>query len=203
MRVLVFGDSIAQGFWCENGGWVELLRMHYWRKYFTGEHKDPPSVFNLAVSGNTSADVLERFYDEASARVLDDIALVFAVGVNDSRLHGSEPVSNVEAYVANLRAILRQAEQLTDRIVFVGCTTVDEALTQPVSWGNTAYNNACIWEYETVLRKFCSENNLVHIPIYENYQTHDDLFADGLHPNTKGHQIIFDAVLPVIDKAIQ
>lgn len=29
VRVLVFGDSITQGFWGTRGGWVDKLRQHY------------------------------------------------------------------------------------------------------------------------------------------------------------------------------
>lgn len=34
MRVLVFGDSITQGFWDTEGGWVERLRKYY-DQYYT------------------------------------------------------------------------------------------------------------------------------------------------------------------------
>lgn len=34
MKILVFGDSITQGYWATNGGWVDMLKTHYHKGYF-------------------------------------------------------------------------------------------------------------------------------------------------------------------------
>lgn len=61
MRVLVFGDSITQGFWDLDGGWVARLRRTYDKQMIEGVNDDPPSLFNLGVSGDSSDDIVTRF----------------------------------------------------------------------------------------------------------------------------------------------
>jgi lysophospholipase L1-like esterase len=48
VRVLVFGDSIAQGFWDSEGGWVERLRKHYNSLALEDlKSNQQPEIFNL------------------------------------------------------------------------------------------------------------------------------------------------------------
>ena len=141
MRVIVFGDSITQGFWDMQGGWVARIRKHYDLK----EQKtagNEPTVFNLGISGNVSDEVLERIEDETRVRINNqDIAIVIAVGVNDSRIKPSGNVSSPEKYVDNLGKIAEVAQKFTDRLLFVGLTPCVDERTNPVAWSNTSYTN--------------------------------------------------------------
>ena len=86
MRVLIFGDSITQGFWDTDGGWVQRIRKAYDEETIKADY-ELPTIFNMGISGDSSGDIVEQFEAETKARYNDDgIGFVFAVGVNDLRI---------------------------------------------------------------------------------------------------------------------
>ena len=61
------------------------------------------------------------------------------------------------------------------------------------------YTNDRIDKFNSVLKKHCDDNNLVLININERIKKEKDyskLLIDGAHPNTKGHKIIYELILP-------
>lgn len=207
MRVLVFGDSITQGFWDLDGGWVSRLRRTYDKQMIDGVNDDPPTLFNLGVSGDSSDDIVARFESETKARKNNEsLAIVIAVGVNDSRTKADVEFSNTERYHDNLRQIWQLAKQFTDKVLFVGLTPCVESRTTPVSWGDTGYTNSRIQEFDKTLRDFCEQNNAAFVEVFEPFQAKQqatELLPDGLHPNDAGHQLIADIVGPKIEELVQ
>lgn len=203
MRVLIFGDSIAQGFWDKSGGWVDRLRAHYAEQYFSGQSYDPPTVFNLGVSSNSSNDLLLRLYNEASVR--DDgqeLVVVIAIGINDARIKGDTPYSSPDKFRDNIKQLLEQALKLANNVLVVGCTACNESLTKPVAWGETSYTNDRIWEFEAELRDVCNSQNVPHVALFESFNGNSYLLHDGLHPNSDGHELIYNLVLKELDSLI-
>lgn len=208
MRVLIFGDSNTQGFWDIEGGWVARLRRHYDEIQLQDpRNRDEPTVFNLGISGNSSGDVLQRFYHEVQARKnFEETAIVFAIGVNDSRTKAGKPYTTSQQYGSNLEELVKQAKEFTDKILFVGLTPCEEEITNPVPWGDTGYTNQRILVFEGVLQKFCGSSNIPIVTIFEALQREnkiEELFSDGLHPNSAGHQRIFELVRPKLDKLLR
>lgn len=199
MRVLIFGDSITQGFWDIEGGWVSRIRKHYDQQMIDGTDNDPPTIFNLGVSGNSSDDVLARFDNETKARATEELAFVVAIGVNDARTKAGVNYSDPTRYKQNLSEILRLAKQYSRKILFVGLTPCVEARSNPVSWGDTGYTNGRIKEFDNILREFCQVNQVPFVEVYEPFakaEAESELLPDSLHPNDKGHQLIADLVTP-------
>ena len=199
MRVLIFGDSITQGFWDIEGGWVSRIRKHYDQQMMDGTDNDPPTIFNLGVSGNSSDDVLARFDNETKARATEELAFVVAIGVNDARTKAGVNYSDPTRYRQNLSEILKLAKQYSSRILFVGLTPCVEERSNPVSWGDTGYTNGRIKDFDNILREFCQENQVPFAEVYEPFakaEAESELLPDSLHPNDKGHQLIADLVTP-------
>jgi len=202
MRVLVFGDSITQGFWDVEGGWVSRLRKAYDQKAIETDDYDQPTIFNMGVSGDSSDDVLARFDNETKVRANEELAFVFAIGVNDARTKAGVNFSDVERYRKNLTEIVTQAQQYSDKILFVGLTPCVEARSNPVSWGDTGYTNTRIKEFDSTLKEFCEQNNLSFVEIFEPFakaESENELLPDSLHPNDNGHQLIADIVKPKLE----
>lgn len=199
MRVLVFGDSITQGFWDTDGGWVQRIRTVYDKETIKTGY-DLPTIFNLGISGNSSGDIVERFEAETEARYQDEkLGLVFAVGVNDSRTKSGVNFSEPKEYKSNLEKLLAMARKYSDKIVFVGLTPCVEERSNPVSWGDTGYTNDRIRVFNQVLEDFCHDNALEFIDILTPFTeagAKTELLPDSLHPNNEGHQLIADIVLP-------
>ena len=199
MRILVFGDSITQGFWDTDGGWVQRIRTVYDKETIKTGY-DLPTIFNLGISGNSSGDIVERFEAETEARYQDEkLGLVFAVGVNDSRTKSGVNFSEPKEYKSNLEKLLAMARKYSDKIVFVGLTPCVEERSNPVSWGDTGYTNDRIRVFNQILEDFCHDNALEFIDILTPFTeagAKTELLPDSLHPNNEGHQLIADIVLP-------
>jgi lysophospholipase L1-like esterase len=206
MRVLVFGDSITQGFWDIEGGWVSRIRKYYDQQMIDGIDDDPPYIFNLGVSGDSSDDVLARFETETTVRATENLAFVVAIGVNDSRTKAGANFSDTNRYEQNLRDIVTTAKQYSNKILFVGLTPCVEERSNPVSWGDTGYTNSRIKEFDETLRHLCEEEQVPFVKVYEPFakaHAENDLLPDSVHPNNEGHQLIADLVLPELQKLLR
>lgn len=202
MRVLIFGDSITQGFWDIDGGWVSRIRKYFDQQMIDGtDSSNPPTIFNLGVSGNSSDDLLTRLENETKVRATGELASVVAIGVNDARTKAGVNYSDTERYKQNLSEILKLAKQHSSKIIFVGLTPCVEERSNPVSWGDTGYTNERIKEFNKTLSEFCQESRVPFVEVYEPFakaQADNELLPDGLHPNEKGHQLIADLVMPTL-----
>lgn len=206
MRVLVFGDSITQGFWDADGGWVQYLRKEYDQLKLDGVNDDPPTIFNLGISANSSDDVLKRFNAETDARNnSEELAFVIAIGVNDSRTKAGDNFSDADRYLANLKGILAAAKEYSDKILFVGLTPCIEERSNPVSWGDTGYTNERLMSFDMTLKDFCSAESVSFVEIYEPFNQaleKSELLPDSLHPDKEGHQLIAELVKPKLKELL-
>jgi acyl-CoA thioesterase-1 len=211
MRVLVFGDSITQGFWDSEGGWAARLRKHYDKIQL----EDPvnnriPLIFNLGISGDIAPGIIKRLESETEARArrwpTEKFGYVVAIGINDSVVEDGKPRFSEDEYRVDLEHIVGQAKSHSEKIMLVGLTACDEKLTAPF-WGDVNYTNERIRAFEAVMQKVAAENNTVFIPVFDKFKKHLDggesLLADGLHPNNEGHELIFQLVQPELDKLLK
>ncbi len=186
MNILIFGDSITWGAYDpEQGGWATRLR-----NYFEAQDNDV-DVYNLGISGDTTADLLERIEIEAKSR--EPNLIIFAIGINDAQfIHSTNGLHvSLDEFQQNLAKLLTIAKKFTDNVVFVGLTSVDESKTTPIPWNtDKSYTNENIKRLDNTIEKFCEDNKLKFISM-ENVVGNDDLI-DGLHPNTRGHIKIFE-----------
>ncbi|HSX18479.1 MAG TPA: GDSL-type esterase/lipase family protein [Candidatus Saccharimonadales bacterium] len=209
MRVLVFGDSITQGFWDTEGGWVARLRKYYdTRQIEDLRNREEPTIFNLGISGGTSETILARFDNETKARKnREGMVIIVSTGLNDSYREGPDRYkSTPESYRHNLVLLASKAKTYSNKILFVGLVTGDETQTMPVFWRDIYYANERIEEFENIMQKVASENGVSFVPVFQEFKKHldagEDLLADGLHPNNEGHELIFQLVRPELDKLL-
>lgn len=193
MNILIFGDSITWGAYDpEQGGWATRLR-----NYFEAKDNDI-DVYNLGISGDTTADLLERIEIEAKSR--EPNLIVFAIGINDAQfIHSTNDLRvSPDEFQQNLAKLFSIGKKFTDKVVFVGLTRVDESKTTPIPWNtDKSYTNENIERVDNAIKKFCEDNKLKFIPM-ESVVGNDDLI-DGLHPNTEGHVKIFERMKSEIE----
>lgn len=196
MNICIFGDSIAWGAYDpEQGGWANRLR-----NYFEAQNKDI-TVYNLSISGDTTTDLLNRLEVELKSR--EPNIIIFAIGINDARSinNGKLGQTSINEFQNNLERLYATAKKFTDKIVFIGLTSVDELKTKPISWHiGTSYTNKNIKYFDGAIKKFCKENNTKFISMDEVIGNAD--LDDGLHPNAKGHKKMFDKIRPEIETVI-
>ena len=123
--ILAFGDSIVQGFWDKEGGWVQRLKKHL-TEISINNHSDYFSVFNLGVSGDTSKDLLARFEFETKNRLNDgegknDTLIIFSIGTNDSIFNNKTKLHLIsqEEYRKNLTELLELAKKYASKVIFL------------------------------------------------------------------------------------
>jgi lysophospholipase L1-like esterase len=194
----VFGDSIAYGTGNqEKTSWVIRLR-EFLEKSSTGKGKFH-LVYNCSVSGDTTNDLLKRFETECKARKPN--LIIFAIGLNDTQFFIKENKFNVELklFKENLETLINLAEKCAQRIIFVGLTPVDEKYTVPLSRdSNRMCKNDFIEKYNSTIRRIT--RNFKFVDIFEKWTKIDyrSFLADGLHPNEKGHDNIYENVTTVL-----
>jgi len=192
--ICIFGDSIAWGAAdFEKGGWVERLKVYMAENFDT-------DVYNLGVSGDKTPNILERFESETKARIeeAEEVILIFAVGINDSYfIHSKNDfMTSPEEFRGNIQKLIEKAQKISPKIIFVGLTPVDEPKTTPIPWNtDKSYKNENVKKYNEIIKSICKKN-IYFIEVFENWidSNYKELLEDGLHPNTKGHEKIFEAV---------
>ena len=189
MNICVFGDSVAfGGSDIKNGGWAALLG-----EYVEEKGADKWNhVFNLGIPADTTEMVIKRLDMEARARRMT--VCIFSIGVNDSQ-YTKKPNNTVipsGKFEKNVTILIEKAQSLTNEIVFVGITKVDESKTQPIVWGRVEsfYSNENIEKFNTIIMDKCKSKSVKFIDVAELLDVKNDL-KDGIHPNTKGHKKMY------------
>jgi acyl-CoA thioesterase-1 len=209
MRVLVFGDSITQGYWDTEGGWVDRLRKFYDELQVQDlQGRDEPVLFNLGVSADNTNTILSRIERETIARTWQGNLpiVILQIGVNDSSTdHGTVQVS-LDDYRRNLKAIIEKIRPLSSKLIFVGLSGCDEAKTTPVAWGEYYYINSAIKTYENAMKNIAEQHRIPFVPVFDAFMemasSNAKLLPDGLHPNDAGHELIFKIVQPKLAKLL-
>ena len=196
---MIFGDSIVYGVGdIEMGGWVNRLRLHYDEKY-----DYDCRIFNMGIPGEITEETLKRFENECEYRFDKEQRniIVFAVGINDTQdISGTNRVK-LEDFEINISKIIEKARQYSSDILFVGLTNVDESKVVPIPWNSIkSYFNEKIIRFDSTLEKICNGENVLYIKLYDLLSLKD--LYDGLHPNSFGHDKMYDKILKELDIVI-
>ncbi len=206
VQILIFGDSVTYGAWDTEGGWVQRLRRYLDERTLSQPefwNTDFPQIHNLGVSSNTSTNVLKRFKSETKARLLEGdekIIFIFDIGTNDSCYLKKENrfVTPQFQFKHNIERLIKGTRKYSDSIFFIGAATVDESRTTPIPWDtNIYYTNGMIEAYNLRVKTVCERLGVRYIDIFEQFSrlNYKELLADGLHPNSAGHEMIFEAII--------
>ncbi|MBU4142032.1 SGNH/GDSL hydrolase family protein [Patescibacteria group bacterium] len=74
---------------------------------------------------------------------------------------------------------------------------IDESKVDPIPWlPEVSYKNEYIKRYDKIIKSVCAENKIAFIEIFEKLKKENckNLLEDGVHPNSKGHEKIFEIV---------
>lgn len=190
-KILIFGDSITWGADDSDGlGWANRYRKNL-------ENKEvDTAVYNLGIRGDTSGGLLKRFEIEADARKADNLCIVFAIGINDSRFVNNleTPETQIEQFKSNIEKLVNSASKFSKNIVFVGLTNVSpDKVVLPRVDKNYIYTNSNIQIYNQVVQEIAKEKGHKFISL-QNLIKPEDLYEDGLHPNSQGHIKMCDEI---------
>ncbi len=211
MRILIFGDSITQGFFDSRGGWANRIARDYNKKILENLNGDWVEVFNLGVSGDTVQDILDRIEDETEARRWreDKVAIVVSVGINDALLKENIADSDEYAFQEKYEKLIDIVTKISDAFLFVGLSAVDEKLTNPYDASTTGkqYLNNRINLFEDCIKQASILRKVPFVPVHDMFIGQLDgkqsLLADGLHPDEAGHSLLYEIIAPEIMAVIK
>ena len=202
--ILCFGDSITFGGGeSPNRGWVGRLKDYFEQK---GEYN---GVYNLGVPGQTSNDLLKRFDAECEGRIRikrpsDKYVILIAIGTNDCKWDGMpekrNPRTTEEDFQNNIRELIKKAQGYQAGLAFIGLPPVDESLTLP--YEETSFKNERVRLFNDIVKNCCKENKALFFDMFESMSKEDypQLLDDGLHPNSKGYDYMFNVIKDFIEK---
>ena len=178
------------------GGWVDRLKSFCMERELKNSEFDYP-VYNLGLSGDNTNDLLKRFGFETKQRMKlkEEIIIIVAIGVNDSQV-GKIGI-NIELFKSNVEKLFSVASKFSLKIIFVGLNPIDDPKTNPIPWDeNMFYTNERIENYNNIIKSICEEKQIYFIDIFSKFSKLDykKLLEDGLHPNSEGHQKMFEIV---------
>jgi len=97
----------------------------------------------------------------------------------------------------NVEKLIASAKKVSTKIVFVGHTAVDETKTNPLPWNaDKSYKNEYIKQYDELIKSICQEQGLHFIDIMGSFMQpgYQNMLVDGLHPDSTGHEKIYEIV---------
>ena len=197
-RICIFGTSITWGAWDpEGGGWVNRLRRYIELKMESKEIEDKIIIYNLSVDGDNSDNIVKRFENEYKRRIAYEAEdfIIFDVGINDSSYREGLKSNKVslKKYKENIKELINKSKKYTDNIIIIGITAVNSNITNPIPWDTDVYyKNENIKIYNKALLEICRQNNIDLIKMNGLIKRED--LEDGLHPNSAGHEKIFQKV---------
>lgn len=180
--VCISGDSIAYGMGDAAGGWASRLSEYLMDRY------PGSSVGNYSLPGATVRGVVDG-YDAGCGSQQADISIL-AAGINDA----SHSV-DLTAFNNNLTALYEKAKAASPKIMFIGLTDVDEERLNGLN-----YRNESISIYDRAIKDFASAKGVAYIDM-RGLLDRSDLSDDGLHPNEKGHEKMFEKIKEQVESA--
>jgi len=197
--IIIFRDSISFG----KGEFPKIGWSGRLKNYFETEEKDIRNrIFNLGISGDNSNSLLNRIESEINARINrlfpdDRFVVMVAIGINDCI--GISSPNNLqtkpEFFERNIKEIIKKTKKYTDDIIFVGILPVDEKKTNPYDV-NRYLLNKIINNYNEIIKKCASQNDVFFIDLYKNFivKKYYFLLYDGVHPNKKGYNLMYNII---------
>ena len=177
MKLICIGDSLTTGYGVfRNERWTEILKDKYGF-----------DVVNKGVNGDTTAGMLDRFFDDV---VLPGADLVIIMGGCNDLLAGR----NLENVKENIRLMAEEAQRegITP-IIATEPPVIPAMAKRKWSW-DADYDYAV--ENGRLLREwllsYCAENSIRCIDFYGLFEEElksrsaNDLYIDGLHPKEAG-----------------
>lgn len=191
VAILAIGDSITS----DRESYLKILN-HYWRK------NPSRRMLDAAVSGDTTADLIKRFYSTVLNREFQ-WAVLF-IGTNDGfQLDDERRISilSLDEYKRNIRFISETLIAKGKKLIQITVPPVDNTrLRSFFPDANSVYTKEHIGELNAFIRQWSGQNNypVADLARAIEQQEEDVLGPDGLHLNGRGQRLICELLLDLL-----
>ncbi len=171
-------------------------------------------IINAGVGGNTTKLAMTRFESDVLAKKPDIVIIQF--GINDAAVDvwktPPETTSRVslKAYETNIRKFIRQLKNRGSQVVLMTPNSLRWTPKLIKFYGKPPYLpgdkngfNVLLVQYAESVRRIGKEESVPVIDVYSAFEKYgnvrgqsvDDLLLDGMHPDKKGQQIVFELLI--------
>lgn len=194
VTIVCIGDSIVEGEGDELGlsGWAGRLQHKILKGSKVGENR----VYNLGMGMETSIDLMHRFFSEVFYRDPDIIIMQAAHGDSRLMLNNSQIKEFEIGKGARLRSynkLFTHLSQSKKKILIIGLNPIS---LNTIHKKYPLQRSKHIESHNRGLKKLCDQFKLSFLDprdIFKNVKL-EEYYVDGLHPNSKGYELMFDAI---------
>ncbi len=193
--ILVVGSSTTFGAYDEEGfGWVARFN-----RMLAKSHQNKRFIcINAGVSGHTTRDANMNLINNHGLH--EPKYVILAIGTNDSLVcEGLKPETALLSRTDSINSyqnIIHYCQQNNLELLIQGPQPVEletvrfKAHDDSIP-GHTSfrYDNEALRMQNDDLEALCKRENVSFLRIFEDWQSREGLWTDGLHPNAKGHQL--------------
>ncbi|GIM29627.1 peptidase [Clostridium polyendosporum] len=180
MKIICIGDSLTFGYGVNLGNsWVDLLR-----------NKTKNEIINKGVNGDTTTGMLSRFSTDVTNHSPDMVSIM--AGTNDL-LMGRD----LNTIVDNILLMIKEStdNNIIPIVIIPPLTLPNLAKKRWYSTVNYDFINSQICSLKDKLTSKCGELHIKLINFSSIVPLEEDYFSDGVHPNEKGHTLMFNKIL--------
>lgn len=206
INIVFFGDSVCFGQYVSlHRCWVTLVAQKLSRKYDV-------VVTNSSINGSTTRQALERMSYDLSKLNMDIITIQY--GMNDCNYWETDkgmPRVSPKAFYENLYEIIGRASIFGAKKIFLA-TNHPTLKFEAMPYVPIFYQQSLV-RYNQLIRDLWHESNedVCLLDIEKHFksiakskkQLAELLLPDNLHLSIKGHQVYFNYVYPIIEKAVK
>ncbi len=196
--MICFGDSITRGESdADYGGWADRIKTRL-IKQFVETGKDKISVFNMGISGETTNGLIQRFQHEFLTRQAVDKqnTVLFGYGANDLAKQDGNYLVDIKTYIDNLRCCIEFSIEKGANVVLINVTPISTQLDGIPNINNRIRNDETICRYNQALLALSVKYSVALIDVYTPFNENKEAYltADGLHPNSVGHELLYQVI---------
>ncbi|NQZ51969.1 MAG: peptidase [Moritella sp.] len=201
--IICFGDSITRGESdADYGGWADRIKTRCLSRIISttvsGRGSDRVSVFNMGISGETTDGLIQRFQSEFVTRLADDKqnTVLFGYGANDLAKQDGNHLVALESYIDNLSRCIEFSLEKGANVVLINVTPISAELDGIPNVNNRIRNDETIRCYNHALVALSVKYSVNLIDVYTPFNDNKEAYltADGLHPNSAGHELLYQVI---------
>lgn len=203
--ITCLGDSITAGYWDEEGlGWPSRLSQK-----IAKSHPYKFGIYNIGISGDTTQDGWHNMISRVPHFGTD--FLVIALGTNDVCVReGIEPEEQRFSPINRIQKwheILDFTHSMGWKTLVIGPIPVEADIIRFPAHDDlvpghksSRFEQKELKQYNDVLEDLAQKKNVPFLRVFEEWvgKLEEGLFADGLHPNAKGHEMLSTQVFQKI-----
>jgi len=206
--IVLFGDSTT-ALRAKTTTYGELLKQTFQEKNI------PIEVINAGVPGNTTAMAIERFQNDVLNH--NPSLVVIQFGINDSAVDvwkdppEEKPRVELTVYLTNMESIIDRIRNQNGEVILIcpqrmswSKKTRELYAKPPYVFDDEEGFNVILDTYVAGLRELAVRKNVRFIDMNAAYSKYPSdsgkpyselLHQDGMHPNDKGHKLVFDLLI--------